>query len=97
MFKSLRNSRSGCPLLVLSLALLLSALPGRAQIGNSGSIEGLVKDSSGGVVANANVEITNPVTGFRRDATTANDGSFRISNIPFNPYHLVAKADGFQP
>jgi len=96
MFKSLRNSRSGYPLLVLSLALLLSALPGRAQIGNSGSIEGLVKDSSGGVVANANVEITNPVTGFRRDATTANDGSFRISNIPFNPYHLVAKADGFQ-
>jgi len=83
-------------LFVLSFAFALGAVPGRAQLGNSGSIEGVVKDPSGGVVPNASVEITNPVSGFRREAITGSDGTFRIGNIPFNPYHLVAKAEGFE-
>ncbi|HEY2461154.1 MAG TPA: TonB-dependent receptor, partial [Candidatus Acidoferrum sp.] len=66
-----------------------------AQMGNAGSIEGVVKDPSGAVVANAKVEIANPVSGFERTAVTAADGSFRVTNVPFNPYHMVVKADGF--
>ena len=80
---------------VLSLGLLICAIPSRAQLGNSGSIEGVVNDSSGGVVPNATVELSNPVSGFKRQATTGNDGSFRFTNVPFNPYHLVATASGF--
>ena len=75
--------------------LLLSADVADAQLGNSGSIEGAVKDPSGGVVVGAVAEINNPVTGFKRAATTGRDGSFRFTNIPFNPYHLTIAATGF--
>ncbi len=80
---------------VLGFVLLLAARPAKAQIGNSGSIEGVVKDSSGGVVPGATVEISNPVSQFSRQTTTGNDGSFRFTNVPFNPYHLVVTATGF--
>jgi hypothetical protein len=75
--------------------LLLASGPAKAQLGNSGSIDGVVKDPSGGVVVGAAVEINFPVTGFRRDTTTGRDGSFRFTNIPFNPYHLTVAAPGF--
>jgi hypothetical protein len=80
---------------ILALVLLFSAVPGRGQLGNSGSIEGRVKDSSGGVVAGAKVEITFPVTGYQRQTTTEGDGTFRFANVPFNPYHLVVTTTGF--
>ena len=80
---------------VLGLALLLLAGPANAQLGNSGSIEGVVKDPTGGVVVGATVEIMNVVTGFQRQTITANDGTFRFSNVPFNPYHMTATATGF--
>ena len=63
--------------------------------GNSGSIEGSVKDPSGAAVVKATVEITNPVSSYSRTVTTGADGSFRFTNVPFNPYHLVVTADGF--
>jgi hypothetical protein len=66
-----------------------------AQQGNSGSIEGIVKDPSGGAVANASVEIKNVVSGLIRTATTAADGTFRFPNVPFNPYHMTVTANGF--
>src|ERR1700726_673918 len=83
--------------LIFSLGLLLFALPVRAQLGNSGSIDGVVKDQSGASVPNAKVEISNPVTGFRRETSTDSDGAFHFSNIPFNPYHLTVAAGGFAP
>jgi len=75
--------------------LLLLATPSRAQVGNSGSIEGVVKDQSAAAVANATVEISYPVSGYSRTTSTASDGSFRFTNVPFNPYHLVVTASGF--
>ena len=80
---------------VLSLGLLICATSSRAQLGNSGSIDGVVKDPSGGVVVGANVEIRFPVTGYQRETTTGNDGSFHFSNVPFNPYHLTVTVTGF--
>src|ERR1700749_726774 len=77
-----------------ALALLLSAAQGFAQ-GNSGSIEGVVKDPSGSSIAGATVEITYSVSGFHRETTTGTDGAFRFTNIPFNPYHMVVTATGF--
>jgi hypothetical protein len=81
--------------LVLSLSFLFWAIPSQAQLGNSGSIEGVVKDPSGAVVANASVEIAYSVSGYRRTTTTASDGSFRFTNVPFNSYHLVITTPGF--
>jgi hypothetical protein len=66
-----------------------------AQSGNSGSIEGIVKDPSGAVVPGATMQIVNPVSGYTRVVTTDADGAFRFSNVPFNPYHLTASSTGF--
>jgi hypothetical protein len=82
-------------LLAFSFSLLFCAAPIRAQLGNSGSIEGVVKDQSGSAVTNATVEIAYGVSGFQRTATTGSDGTFRFTNVPFNNYHMVVTAPGF--
>jgi len=89
MFKRLSIS------VVFGLVLFFAAAPAKAQSGNSGSIEGVVKDASGGVVAGATVEISYAVSGFQREITTESDGSFKFTNVPFNSYHLVVWAGGF--
>src|SRR5467141_5211032 len=83
-------------ILVLGFFLCLAAGPTKAQVGNSGSIEGVVKDASGGVVAGATVGISYAVSGFRRETTTGSDGSFKFTNVPFNSYHLAVTAGGFE-
>jgi len=65
--------------------------------GSSGSVSGTVLDPTGAVVANATVEIQDPVSHFDRSATTDKSGNFTIPNIPFNPYHMTVNAEGFAP
>ena len=79
----------------LSLCLLICAASSRAQLGNSGSIEGVVKDPSGAAIVNATVEIKDPVSGYLRTTDTNSEGAFRFTNVPFNPYHLTVNANGF--
>ncbi|MGC2254565.1 MAG: carboxypeptidase-like regulatory domain-containing protein, partial [Candidatus Acidiferrales bacterium] len=89
MFKKLRTYT----FVVMGLILLFGASPSRAQ--NSGTMEGVVKDQSGGVVPNATVQISDPVSGYQRTIVTGSDGAFRFTNIPFNTYHMVVTASGF--
>jgi hypothetical protein len=79
--------------LALGFVLLFAASQVNGQA--SGTIEGVVKDSSGAVVPNATVEISDPVSGYTRTATTGSDGAFRFTNVPFNTYHTVITANGF--
>src|SRR6266853_2606649 len=92
MLKSLRS----IAFLAFILSRCFGAIPASAQVGNSGSVVGVVKDESGGVVAGAKVEFSNPVSGFRRDITTDSDGNFRVTNVPFNPYHMNVTMVGFE-
>jgi Carboxypeptidase regulatory-like domain len=89
------KSFEGFTTVVLAVGLLFSSAPSRAQSGSSGSIEGLVQDPSGSAVGNAKVEISHSVSGFHREVVTGADGSFKFTNVPFNPYHLVVTADQF--
>ena len=82
-------------LFLVGLGFLSSSLPVRAQLGNSGSIEGVVKDPSGGVVSGATVEVSYAVSGYQKRTTTGSDGAFRFTNVPFNNYHMVISANGF--
>jgi hypothetical protein len=79
----------------LAIAFLFVAGVSRAQMGNSGSMEGIVQDPSGAAVANAKVEISYVVSGFHRETTTGTDGTFKFTNVPFNSYHTVVTAAGF--
>src|SRR5579862_3936517 len=71
------------------------ALLAGAQLGNSGSLQGVVKDPSGGAIAQATVEISDVVSGYSRTTSTETDGSFRFTNVPFNGYHMTVTATGF--
>ena len=86
------NLRS-LPFFVLTLVLFLRVPAVRAQ--SSGTVSGVVKDPSGGALASATVEISDPVSGYSRQTSTGPAGDFRFTNIPFNPYHLVITAPGF--
>ena len=78
---------------VISALLCLTTSVSRAQ--SATSVNGTIVDPSGAVVANALVEIHNPVSGFGRSATTNALGQFNFPNVPFNPYHLTVTAAGF--
>ena len=88
--------KSHCAAFLLSLFLLLAGNAG-AQSGSSTSITGTVLDPSGAVVANATVEIHNPVSAFDRTTNSDSAGKFAIPNVPFNPYHLTVTGKGFSP
>ncbi|HEX3580430.1 MAG TPA: TonB-dependent receptor [Thermoanaerobaculia bacterium] len=63
----------------------------------SGTIEGIVKDPTGAVVPRASVEIHNPVSHYDQSTVTNAAGTFRFTNVPFNPYHLSVVAGQFAP
>src|ERR1700761_2538111 len=63
----------------------------------AGTIAGTVTDASGAVIPGATVTIENPVSGLSRTTKTDASGQYRFTNLPFNPYHLSAHAEGFSP
>jgi Carboxypeptidase regulatory-like domain len=75
---------------IVAITTLLAAVAAQAQ-----SISGTVLDPTGAVVANAAVEIHNPVSRYDRSTHTDATGKFSLTNVPFNPYHLLVTADGF--
>jgi carboxypeptidase family protein/TonB-dependent receptor-like protein len=78
----------------LAGALVFSILQAAAQ-SNSGLVQGTVTDPSNAAVPGATVRLENPVSGYMNQTMTDTNGSFRIPNIPFNPYHLTVTAQGF--
>ena len=80
-------------------ALCLGLLASSAQsqgLGGAGTVQGTVKDPTGGVMQAVPVRISNPVTGFSRTATTDAAGKYVFNNLPPNPYHITVEAQGFQ-
>jgi hypothetical protein len=65
----------------LGLVLVFGSEAARGQA--SGTIEGVVKDPSGGVVPNTTVEISYAVSGCKRQVTTGSGGGCRFTNVPF--------------
>ena len=64
-------------------------------LGGAGTIQGIVKDPTGGVMQSVDVTIKNPVSGFTKTATTDVGGKYVFSNLPPNSYHLTVEAQGF--
>ena len=77
-------------------ALLPLGLTAFAQ-SRIGTIQGTVKDPTGALVPNAQVTVTQPVTGYRQSTQTDAQGSFKLVNVPFNTYKVRVEAAGFQP
>ena len=79
--------------LVLFMLVALSVV--QAQI-ETGTIVGVVQDSTGGVIPGATVTITNLATGVIRETPTNDQGAFNAQFIPLGTYSIKAAATGFQ-
>jgi hypothetical protein len=78
-------------------ALVVGSAVGRAQeLGGAGTVQGVVRDPTGGVMVAVSVNLANPVSGLKRAATTDATGRFVFRNLPPNPYHVEVMAQGFQ-
>jgi outer membrane receptor protein involved in Fe transport len=84
-----------CPLILL-LVVLLNLSTAFAQASDA-SIQGTVMDSSGAVVANARVSVTNSDTRQTRETIADAQGRYMLSNLVPGKYTLNVSAQDFQP
>ncbi|HEY1909685.1 MAG TPA: TonB-dependent receptor [Vicinamibacterales bacterium] len=85
-------------LLVLCAVCGFGVVAADAQgLGGAGTVQGTVKDPTGGVMQAVTVQIGNPVSGFTRSTTTDASGKYQFGNLPPGWYHVAVEAQGFQP
>ena len=76
--------------------LLFSVLALGQGVGFSGDLSGRVTDSSGAVLANANVVATQTQTGLQRSVKTDSAGQYRLPGLAPGNYDVSAQVSGFQ-
>src|ERR1700691_4849653 len=75
--------------------LVLSAAFVDAQ--DTASVTGTVRDSSGAIIANAQVAVVNAEHGINRTTTTNSDGEYSIGALPAPAsYNVTVTAEGFK-
>jgi hypothetical protein len=77
----------------LVLALLVPSLSLFAQFGSG--IQGTIVDSSGAVIPNVHVVVTNVATGVSREVLTSDEGIFRVLSLGAGTYSVKATKEGF--
>ena len=96
MFHSLKGAAGRvCRRLALITLVLSLSSPLHAQV-TSGTVSGTVKDSSGGVVAEAKVTVSSPEIGLTRTVNSSSDGNFVFPSLPPGTYTISVEAPGFK-
>src|SRR5947209_17148088 len=81
--------------LLLVLAVVLFTLPVfGADV--TAQLNGTVKDSTGAIVPNAKVTLTNTQTDVSRTTTTSPDGNYLFSLVPVGNYQITVEHPGFR-
>src|ERR1041384_5096694 len=103
--EAMNSLRNLCPISLLGWAKRLVALTiavvglfpanGNAQL-SSASVTGVVRDSSGSVVASVKLSLTNLDTTVKHSALSNSVGNYVFLNITPGNYSLEATAPGFQ-
>src|SRR5579875_1229517 len=81
--------------LVLFVGMFALQHQGIAQLGTA-NVHGIVTDSSGAVVPNANVTLTNTGTGVSQHATTDSKGYYVFPQVSTGTYSVTIEASGFK-
>ena len=80
--------------ILLSVFLLCFAIIANAQF--KAGIQGSVTDSSGSVIPNATVTLTNNETGQTQQITSSNDGFYRFSGLAPGNYSITVEQASFK-
>jgi hypothetical protein len=91
---SRKSCEHTCVALTLVVCLVAAGHPAAAQT-VTGTIQGTVVDTSGGVLPSVTVTITQTATGAERTVVTNEVGFFSAPYIPIGPYKLTATLSGF--
>src|SRR5436309_13832589 len=91
-----RKRSGGLAWLVSATATLLLGTVAAAAQQNTGTILGVVKDSSCAVVPGASITILNEETSLTRTMTTGEYGTFRAPALPVGRYTLRVELAGFR-
>jgi Carboxypeptidase regulatory-like domain len=75
------------------LLICAGALAGQSE---RGTITGTVRDSSGAVVPEVKVTITNRATGQASNLTTNNSGEYTAADLVVGSYNVEAQKEGFR-
>jgi hypothetical protein len=87
--------RSHWLLLLLLVALFFAPLPAPAQL-YTGSVTGVVKDSSGATIPAVKITLVDQGKGYSFTATTDNTGRYLLRSIPPGTYTITAEAANFE-
>src|SRR5690349_22599211 len=82
------------PALSITLVLCTSSL-GSAQVG--GTLSGVVKDPTGGVIPGVTVTATNTVLGTTFTAVTDTQGLYSFAKLVVGRYDVTLQIEGFKP
>jgi hypothetical protein len=77
-------------------ALLLATATGNCQTAGTGSIQGTISDSTGAILQNAPVTLTNTATQVQHATKSGADGLYSFPNIPIGVYTLDVSTPGFE-
>ena len=89
-----RSGSGKCLLPVILVALCI--LPGAFSQETTAGLQGTVKDSSGGLIAKASVEVSSPALIGTKKAQTDQGGYFRFANLPPGLYSITVAVTGFR-
>ena len=81
---------------ILALLLVLLGPAAVAQIGTQASLSGTVTDTSGALLAGAQVKITNQATGRTTQTLSDAHGTYNVLALPPGTYKVSATAAGFE-
>jgi hypothetical protein len=81
---------------IRALAIALVTLSALAQT-ESARLVGIVVDTSGAVVPDAQIRIKNARTGAVREVRSAPDGTFQVTSLPAGTYTIVAQTPDLGP
>src|SRR2546429_2183401 len=82
-------------LICLAVSLFVRTAMSQAQ-SNAADLQGVVRDQNGAVVVNASVSARNLATNISREATTNDDGFYKIVNLSPGEYELTVKASNYK-
>jgi len=78
------------------MTVLLFASKGFSQIAGTGTIQGTVTDSTGAVIPNAAITLTDQATQVKHTGVSNSAGSYLFPSIPIGTYNLQVSVPGFK-